>query len=80
MASMVCDCKIEIPMHYVSTTFQVRRKRGHSAVENAEVVDAAEEQRTNLKVHYAARGYAVPPVTLRMETVDSDEDFEWLPP
>ena len=71
---MVRDCKIEIPMHYVSTTLQVRRNRGHPAVENAELVDGEEEQRT--KVHDAARGYKVPPVTLRMETVDSNEVFE----
>ena len=78
LASMVCDHKIEIPVQYVSTTFQVRRKRGRPAVsgQNMEVGDAEEEARK--KVH--KEGYEVPRVTMRMETVDSDEDFEQPPP
>ena len=78
LASMVCDHKIEIPVQYVSTTFQVRRKRGRPAVsgQNAEVGDVEEEKRK--KVH--AEGYEVTRVTMRMETVDSDEDFDQPPP
>ena len=78
LASMVCDHKIEIPVQYVSTTFQVRSKRGRPAVsgQNMEVGDVEEEARK--KVH--KEGYEVPSVTMLMETVDSDEDFEQPPP
>ena len=75
---MVCDHKIDIPVQYVSTTFQVCRKRGRPAVsgQNAEVGDVEEKKRK--KVH--AEGYEVPRLTIHMETVDSDEDFEQPPP
>ena len=78
---MVCDHKIEIPVQYLSTsrtTFKVRSKRGRLAVsgQNAEVGDVKEEKCK--KVH--AEGYEVPRVTMHMETVDSDEDFEQPPP
>ena len=78
LASMVCDPKIEIPLQYVTTTFQVRRKRGRPARsgEHGKEGDAEEEARK--KVH--GEGYEVPSVTMRMETVDSDEDFDEPPP
>ena len=78
LASMVCNHKIEIPMQYVSTTFQVRCKRGSPAVsgQNMEVGDVEEEKRK--MVH--DEGYEVPHVTMHMETVDSDEDLEQPPP
>ena len=80
LASLVCDHKIEIPcLQDASTTFQVRRKRGRPAVsgQNAEVGDVEEEKRK--KVHDEG-GDEVPPVTLRVEPVDSNEDFEQPPP
>ena len=63
---MVSDHKIEIPVPFVSPTFQVRRKRGRPAVsgQNAEVGDVEEEKRK--KVH--DEGYEVPRLTIRMET------------
>ena len=63
LASMVCYHKIVIPVQYVSTTFQVRSKRGRPAVsgQNAEVGDVEEEKCK--KVH--AQGYEVPRVTMR---------------
>ena len=54
LASMACyDHKIEIPVQYVSMTFQVRSQRGRPAVsgKNAEVGDVEEEKRK--KVHDA---------------------------
>ena len=78
LVSMVYNHKIEIPVQYVSTTFQVHRKRGRPAVsgQNVEVGDVEEEKRK--KVHN--EGDEVPRVTMRMETVDSDEDLEQPPP
>ena len=53
---MVCDHKIELPMQYVSTTFQVCRKRGRPAVsgQDMEVGDVEEEARK--KVHNEGYG------------------------
>ena len=65
MASMVYDHKNEIPVQYVSTTFQVRSKRGRPAElgQNAEVGDVEEEKSKKV----LDEGHEVPRVTKRME-------------
>ena len=77
LASMVCDPKIEIPLQYVTTTFQVRRKRGRPARSGEHGKEGEAEEEARKKVH--DKGYEVPSVTMRMETVDSDEDLEEPP-
>ena len=49
LASMVCYHKIEIPMQYVSTTFQVRSKRGRPAVSGQNMETPPRLSRTELE-------------------------------
>ena len=76
LASMVCDAKIEVPLQYLTTTIQNRRGRGRPSKsgQHADVEKADEEPDKRAKVH-AEEGYEVPQVTMRMENLDSDEDF-----
>ena len=76
LASMVCDAKIEVPLQYLTTTFQNRRGRGRPSKsgQQADVEKADDEPDKRAKVH-AEEGYEVPQVTMRMENLDSDEDF-----
>ena len=73
----VCDPKIEIPLQYVTTTSQVRRKRGRPARSGEQGKEGDAEEEARKKVH--GEGYEVPSVTMHMETVDSDQDFEEPP-
>ena len=77
-AIMVCDPKIEIPLQYVTTTSQDRRKSGRPprCGEHVKEGDAEEEERK--KVH--SEGYEPPRETMRMETVYSDQNVEDPPP
>ena len=77
LASMVCDPKIEIPLQYVTATFQIRGKRGRPARSGEQGKGGDAEEEARKKVH--GKGYEVPSV-VHMETVDSDQDFEEPPP
>ena len=55
-----------------------RRKRGRPARSGEQGKEGDAEEEARKKVH--GEGYEVPSVTMRMETVDSDQDFEEPPP
>ena len=64
---MACyDHKIEIPVQYVSMTFQVRSQRGRPAVsgKNAEVGDVEEEKHHCIFFLYQFHTFLYTPLTL----------------
>ena len=68
LASMVSvqvsDQKIKIPLQYVTTTFQVRRKRGRQSARAIIGKEGDPEEEARKKVH--GEEYAVPRVTTRI--------------